>query len=595
MKKHFYKIIIGSIIFIIAFVFSITKIGYNADKLLFDSFYQKPQTLNNKIKIIAIDEKTISEFGDPSFWDRSIPTMLLDKLSDSDFKPSVISFDIMYVSKKDEINDNAFALKSSELGNVVTAVNIIYKDDILINNNQLEIKQDVVYNVEFTYQKLKDSSSYGFANTFFDSDSSIRYTRLSVKYKDEIINSLAYQTYLKYCDNTGIKPNIPKNNDGFFGFKYQAKHNDYEVISLSDVINGYVDGRAFKDSIVFVGAYAPGLMDSYNTPIDKKAQLYGVEIHANIFEALLENQTYLPVNNVLYSFIVSLIALLFYVIIINLKIIFKAITLFVFIALYLIIAKILFINGIEIRILETILLLIIIFILHLGIDYFYQVLKKKKILNAFSKYVGKEVLADISKEGNYELALSSDKKHISVLFVDIRGFTPMSEGLPPIEVVGILNEYLSLTTDSIFKNKGTLDKFIGDATMAIFNAPFELEDYVLASCKTALDIARGSEELNKKLMEKFGRCISYGIGINCGDAVVGNIGCDTRMDYTAIGDTVNTAARLEANAKKGQILISEYVYEIVKDKVIVTEIGAIPLKGKVSEVFVYQLDGLKEE
>ena len=595
MKKQLYKIIIGFIIFILSFIFSITKIGYNADKLLFNSFYQSPQALNNKIKIIAIDEKTIIEFGDPSFWDRSIPTRLLDKLSDSDSKPSVISFDIMYVSKKDEKNDKAFADKALELGNVISSVNIVYKDNILLNNNVLEIERDVATNVEFPYQELKDSSSYGFANTYFDSDSAIRYTRLSVKYKDEVINSLAYETYLKYCNNLGMTPNIPKNNNGFFGFKYQARHNDYEVISLSDILNDRVDSRAFKDSIVFVGAYAPGLMDSYNTPIDKEAQLYGVEIHANIFEALLENETFLPLNNVLYSFIVAIIALLFYIIIINLKIIFKSIVLVGFIVVYFVVAKILFINGIEIRILEPTIILIIIFILHLAIDYFYQSLKKKKILNAFSKYVGKEVLDKITKEGSYELALSSDKKHISVLFVDIRGFTPMSEGLSPIEVVGILNEYLSLTTNSIFKNKGTLDKFIGDATMAIFNAPFELEDYVLASCKTALDIARGSEELNKKLMEKFNRSISYGIGINCGEAVVGNIGCENRMDYTAIGDTVNTAARLESNAKKGQILISKEVYEIVKDKIVVTEIGTIPLKGKTSEVFVYQLDGLKEE
>ena len=166
----------------------------------------------------------------------------------------------------------------------------------------------------------------------------------------------------------------------------------------------------------------------------------------------------------------------------------------------------------------------------------------------------------------------------------------MSEGLQPEQVVEILNEYLALTTGAIFKNGGTLDKYIGDATMAVFNAPFPLEDYIYKACCTARDIAAGSEALEKKLMERFGRSVSFGIGVNCGDAVVGNIGCDFRMDYTAIGDTVNTSARLEANAGRGQILISRDVYEAVKDRVKVTEIGVIPLKGKSNEVFVYQLD-----
>ena len=163
-------------------------------------------------------------------------------------------------------------------------------------------------------------------------------------------------------------------------------------------------------------------------------------------------------------------------------------------------------------------------------------------------------------------------------------------GLSPEEVVEILNEYLSLTTRAIFKNKGTLDKFIGDATMAIFNAPFDLDDYVFRAVMTAMDIAKGSDELEKRLMERFGRSISFGIGVNCGEAVVGNIGCEHRMDFTAIGDTVNTAARLESNAARGQILISREVYERVKDRVDAEEIGVIPLKGKSQEVFVYQLN-----
>ena len=131
--------------------------------------------------------------------------------------------------------------------------------------------------------------------------------------------------------------------------------------------------------------------------------------------------------------------------------------------------------------------------------------------------------------------------------------------------------------------------------MAVFNAPFDLDDYVFRAVLTAWDIVAGGNAIESKFLEKYGKSVSFGVGVNCGNAVVGNIGCDFRMDYTAIGDTVNTAARLEANAKRGQVLISEYVYEQVKDRVTVEPIGEIPLKGKSKGVFVYSLTGITGE
>ena len=233
------------------------------------------------------------------------------------------------------------------------------------------------------------------------------------------------------------------------------------------------------------------------------------------------------------------------------------------------------------------------FLYFLAEGYVAESIRRKKVVSAFKKYVAPQVVDEISKQGDFKIVLGGESREVAVLFVDIRGFTPMSESLEPQQVVEILNEYLQLTTESIFKNGGTLDKFIGDAAMAVFNAPFDLEDYIYKAVCTARDIAAGSQQLEERLIKRFGKTISFGIGVNCGRAVVGNIGCDFRMDYTAIGDTVNTAARLESNAKKGQILISKQVYEAVKERVEVTEIGEIPLKGKTKGVFVYQLDKVK--
>lgn len=240
----------------------------------------------------------------------------------------------------------------------------------------------------------------------------------------------------------------------------------------------------------------------------------------------------------------------------------------------------------------TLLFMAVGYLIDLVRKYVHETMEKKRVTDAFRKYVAPQVVDEIASKGNYTIKLGVENRHIAVLFVDIRGFTPLSESLEPEQVVDILNSYLNLTTNAIFKNGGTLDKFIGDATMAVFNAPFDLDDHVFRAVKTALDIVKGGNEIESKFLEKYGKSVAFGVGVNCGNAVVGNIGCDFRMDYTAIGDTVNTAARLEANAKRGQVLISEYVYEQVKDRVEVEPIGEIPLKGKSKGVFVYSLKNI---
>ena len=304
----------------------------------------------------------------------------------------------------------------------------------------------------------------------------------------------------------------------------------------------------------------------------------------------MQGKTVLALNNYLYAALACVLVLAVFLLLRRMNVIPGAILAAAVIAVIFVIGKLCYARGIQIRVIEPVLVILALYLIHLAAGYIAEALKRRRILSAFQKYVAPQVVREVAEKGNYEIRLGGEKRHVAVLFVDIRGFTPMSEGLQPEQVVEILNEYLSLTTNSIFKNNGTLDKFIGDATMAVFNAPFDLDDYIYRAVCTARDIAAGSAELEKKLMERFGRTVSFGIGVNCGDAVVGNIGCDFRMDYTAIGDTVNTAARLESNAKRGQILISQAVYDAVKDRVRVTDVGVIPLKGKSQEVYVYQVD-----
>jgi len=198
-------------------------------------------------------------------------------------------------------------------------------------------------------------------------------------------------------------------------------------------------------------------------------------------------------------------------------------------------------------------------------------------------------------EGSESLGLGGRLTRVAVLFVDIRGFTSMSEVLSPQEVVEILNRYLTLTSDCIFKNHGTLDKFVGDCTMAFWGAPLPQDDYVMKAVRCAMDMVEGSKALSEELLQRFGRTVSFGIGINVGDAVIGNIGSPRRMDYTAIGDTVNTASRLESNAPAGTIYISRSVADELEGRIRYTSLGdSIKLKGKKEGFEVLRLEGILE-
>jgi len=186
-----------------------------------------------------------------------------------------------------------------------------------------------------------------------------------------------------------------------------------------------------------------------------------------------------------------------------------------------------------------------------------------------------------------QLKLGGHRREVSILFADIRGFTSFSEKLPPEEVMDILNCYLAMAAEAILAYEGTLDKFMGDAVMAIFNAPWPQEDHALRAVKAAVAMQRAITDYHQQLREK--RVLSFGVGINVGEAVVGNVGTTARMDYTAIGDAVNLAKRLQENAGGGRVLLSQSTYEQVKGHVHVKALSQLKVKGRMEPEPVYEL------
>jgi class 3 adenylate cyclase len=218
--------------------------------------------------------------------------------------------------------------------------------------------------------------------------------------------------------------------------------------------------------------------------------------------------------------------------------------------------------------------------------------EKELIKGAFSTYVSTQVMEQVLKDPS-QLALGGARKRTSVMFTDIRGFTSMSETMQPEEVVSIINVYLSLQTEIVIRNEGMLDKFVGDCVMAVYGLPFAKPDDALRAVRTGVEIQAAILKLNAVRAKEGLKTITIGIGVNTGDVVAGNMGSPQKMDYTVIGDSVNLAARLEANAEGGTVLISESTYEEVKDYVVAEKLAPIPVKGKKDKVVVYSIKAMK--
>ena len=600
MKKSWRKIVLLVLVTLFAILWQgmgVQKVAplYSLENALGDYMYRRPVGTSKNIKIIGVDEETLNAYGKFEDWSREKLAELIEKLSeDPEQAPKVIALDFLLVSNSEANpeDDIRLAEAAKQAGNVVLASNLVERTAFGKDaEGNLFFDEWNISQVELPYERLASVSEVGFADSWTDEDGYIRHTRLTASQGEETNYSFAYQIYKKNLEAQGKRP---ADFDNIIQFQYSGAPGGYEKVSLVEVLEGRVDTKAFKNCIVLVGAYAPGLQDSFHVAVKRGEQMYGVEVHANIADSLLHGKIVREVPQVVAVLLTVLVLTGFAFVAQRQKKLFHivaegVIIMVVWIIAALVLKKFHLLLPLSVTLFGVVLLLIYFVIT----KYVIEKLEKKRVMKAFERYVAPEVVKELGKDASFESRLGGERRDIAVLFVDIRGFTTMSESLQPEQVVDILNEYLNLTSQSIFNNQGTLDKFIGDATMAVFNAPMDLEDYVYKAVCAANDMRKGAEVLEKKLTEQFGNSVQFGIGVNCGPAIVGNIGSEKRMDYTAIGDTVNTAARLESNAKRGEILISEAVYERIKDRIEVEPVGELSLKGKSQKIATYRLLKIK--
>ncbi len=391
-----------------------------------------------------------------------------------------------------------------------------------------------------------------------------------------------------------------------------------DINTWDDPANGYLQSGIFKNKIVLIGSTLPE--DKDILPIafakgDKKGDnlINGVEIHANAIENILADSflikeskpveigiilflsffTFYVTSRFKIRFNYSLFLELFNLIIIAAMLAgVRALSLYVF-AHNNILASIMSANmAIILGYLGSLTYRLV----FLSIQVMTERKQKGMIKGMFSQYVNAAVVDELI--GNPDsLKLGGLKRDISVFFSDIESFTTISESMPPEDLVTFLNEYLTEMTAVIFKNKGTLDKYIGDAIMAFWGAPMPLEDHKFLACKTSLEMKKRLTELQIKWAGEHRIPINFRIGLNAGNTIVGNVGGSQRFDYTIIGDTVNLASRLEgANKEYGtRIMISESIYESVHDLVVTRELDLLVVKGKTKPIRVFELIALKED
>ena len=390
---------------------------------------------------------------------------------------------------------------------------------------------------------------------------------------------------------------IPVTEEGNFLVNYYGPMQTFTYLSASDVLDGTVEPIQLKDKIILIGGTAAALHDLHTTPY---GPLYpGVEVHANMIENILQ-QDFLelpPWVPVLDVAIILVTGILLGVVALYFKAVGTAGLLVVGVGGYLVFDYLLFTRqGLWVH---TVFPVFSQFLVYFGITLYrftFEEKEKRFIKSAFSQYLAPAVV-DQLVENPKLLNLGGENKVLTAFFSDLEGFSSISEQLTAGELVILLNEYLTEMTDIVMQYEGTVDKFEGDAIIAFFGAPIDFKDHATRTCYAALDMQKRLAQLRKIWKKKGRHELFMRIGINTGEVTVGNMGSESRFDYTMIGDPVNVAARLEGANKQYQTytMLSEFTYELAKNDIEARELDSIRVVGKKEPIKIYELLGRKGE
>jgi adenylate cyclase len=361
------------------------------------------------------------------------------------------------------------------------------------------------------------------------------------------------------------------------------------AISAADVIAGTVDKRKIQGKIVLVGAIDSTLGDSRLAPVNKSTGIPGVLLHANAVNTMLTG-TYLdPVPDSQTLLWVAAMTALIGTAVLLLPL-WMSVLFTVLLGLgYVVFAFDRFNNGHVLNFVYPSMALIFAFVGALGLRYFGETRQRRRVTALFSQYVPEAVAQRLVDEDRASLAVEGERLDMTVLFCDLRGFTAMSESLSPATVRVMLNHYYDRVTDVVLTMDGTLMKYVGDEVFAVWGAPLPSTDHPQRALECAVAIQALTPELNRELLELGAPEVSFGIGLNTGEAVAAHFGGGRRRQYDVVGDTVNVGARLCSTAGRGEIILSDQVLTRVPSPPPVEPVGPIELKGVSRELRLWRV------
>ncbi len=479
-----------------------------------------------------------------------------------------------------------------------------------------ELRLTHSYGVEPNLPMLSEAAkSFGHFNVMASDDGYIRYSPLLIEYKGDYYPSLDMEMaraflgissppiiYAVGKESGGIvdfirlgKISIPTDESGrllinFYGPAYTFPH-----YSISDVILGRVPPQTFQDKIVILGFTSAIYQDLHSTTF-QAGNYPGVEVHATIIENIIHKNFLVKQEwTILLNALVIVAFGLFLGIVLPHTRPHQG-ALFAIICLLAIsgLAYVTFVfQNIWLNFTFPFAFILLDYLVVTTYEYFTEERKKKRIRNLFQHYVSPGVVEQMLNSVD-QVTLGGERKELTALFSDIRGFTRISENMSPEELVQFLNEYLSAMTKIVLSYEGTVDKYMGDAIMAFYGAPIRQDAHAVQACKTAVDMIQRLKELHTEWKKRHLPPMEIGIGINTGEMSIGNMGSEERFDYTILGDNVNLASRLEGvNKQYGtNIIISQFTYEQIKhEPFVMRELDSVVVKGKEQPVIIYELRG----
>ncbi len=599
---------ISLILFLLLEWFYIPLEGKIYDFLQYLTASEQPEV---PVVIVDIDNRSLNELGRFQNWPRYYFAQVLKNIRKDN--PKIIAFDILFTEpdtmpgvvrkilreKLGPLGDSAFYLLSfdraleKELDSTPAVILPFFFTDEFSTPSPSFLRYRVLVEginppsfpgvVSCEERFLKKNVSVGFINAFPDRDGTLRRCYLFGEWNGNIFPHLS----LAIAERLRIDwRKLPFEKDGSFFIKFTGPFHTFPYVSFTDVYHGRIPDGYFKNRIVLIGTSATGLSDRFNVPV---GIMPGVEIHANVIDNLRKGE-FLKVVPLHLRLIIMLVFSLFLTVLSTSRRMYLSFILFILaLILFPVISLFLFFNNIYLEMTRIEGIILFSYIAGTILTMRETEKEKRKIRELFSRYLPERVIDEMVEK--MEIPLGGERREITVLFSDIRNFTSLSEKRDPADVVSDLNEFFNEMTECIFKYDGMVDKFLGDGIMAIFGAPVPVPGHAEKAVMAALEMVERAERLKKKWKTRGKRGFDIGIGIHTGVAVVGNVGSSKRMEYTAIGDTVNLAARLEPlNKEYGtRIIISETTKRQIKDFFILRDLGSVKVKGKRAEVKIYEV------